>query len=160
MKNKQAFTLIELLVVVLIIGILSAVALPQYKVAVAKSHLATVRPLLATIKNAEEAYYMTEGKYTSTWEVLDVDLEQCENVVADVRKCGKAFMIDPIGDGYGEDGNLLRAVYCPKATNWSECMAQRDFQYSVWLSHSSYPDKIECNGNTNLGLRLCRSLNL
>ena len=37
--NKQGFTLIEILVVVLIIGILSAIALPQYESAVEKSRM-------------------------------------------------------------------------------------------------------------------------
>lgn len=57
-KNKKGFTLLEMLVVVLIIGILAAVALPQYQIAVEKSKSAEVLTNLATIKR-EIQYYIT-----------------------------------------------------------------------------------------------------
>ena len=61
------FTLIELLVVVLIIGILSAVALPQYEMAVTKVRVATILPAMRrwydalTLYKVENGYYCTEG---------------------------------------------------------------------------------------------------
>ena len=58
---KKAFTLIELLVVVLIIGILAAVALPQYEKAVWKSRLAEVMINLKTIENCFEMYQLENG---------------------------------------------------------------------------------------------------
>ncbi len=72
--KKQAFTLIELLVVVLIIGILAAIAVPQYQKAVVKSRLSTLKDLVSSMKNAEEVYYLANGKYTDKFEDLDITL--------------------------------------------------------------------------------------
>ena len=72
----KGFTLIELLVVVLIIGILVAVALPQYKLAVTKSRVSIYLPLLKSIADAEEAYYLSAGEYTAYPTNLDVDIPQ------------------------------------------------------------------------------------
>ncbi len=74
MKNKQAFTLIELLVVVLIIGILAAVALPQYNKAVEKSKATQVWPLLRTLHQAQQAYYLANGTYAKKFDELGVEL--------------------------------------------------------------------------------------
>ena len=72
--KNAGFTLIELLVVVLIIGILAAVALPQYQKAVSKSRTTEAIVTLKSIIDAEEVYYMANGAYTDDLSLLDIQV--------------------------------------------------------------------------------------
>ena len=72
--NNKAFTLVELLVVVLIIGILAAIAVPQYRLAVEKARIAQVIPAIKSIGQAEEAYYLANNKYTDNIKELDINI--------------------------------------------------------------------------------------
>ncbi len=78
-SSKKGFTLIELLVVVLIIGILSAVALPQYQKAVYKSRMTEGFFVMRSIVTAEEAYYMANGSYTGNFEDLDIQYPELDH---------------------------------------------------------------------------------
>ncbi len=71
---NKGFTLIELLVVVLIIGILSAVALPQYTKAVEKSRATEALTLMGNLATGEKVYQMSTGNYTTDLSLLDVQL--------------------------------------------------------------------------------------
>ena len=67
MKQVKGFTLVEMMVVVAIIGIISAVAIPQYKQYVVRGNRAAAQSFMLDIANREKQYLLDARSYTANW---------------------------------------------------------------------------------------------
>lgn len=141
MQTKTSgFTLIELLVVVLIIGILAAVALPQYETAVLKARLGRLMPNVRTIKNAVEAYYMATGSYNQAQDLDSLDvggLTGCSSNTAGHMHCSD-YWVDISSGVINRAGNAVVGFAGKYGTR------NIPLAYAMYYDNSPYPGRIEC----------------
>jgi len=155
-SSKNGFTLIELLVVVLIIGILAAVALPQYQVAVAKSRYVEMMTLSRSIKNAQEIYYMANGRYAAHFDELDIEMPSGGIFNSDnstVSYANGNYFLLLHGRNRVAAGN--RSYLC----NNYEVVLDQTAGFSGMAPGTSFCWVATDGGcNVNLGTRVCKSL--
>lgn len=154
---RKGFTLIELLVVVLIIGILSSVALPQYNKAVWKSRYATIKQQVKSIKEAEEVFFMSNGRYTSSWDELDLDV--ASEASAGQSGIGSHERYKKIGSIFlnvGTHKDSLGAESIWQSLSKSTTDRETYLVYAQILNNSPvYPGKQLCQAQDSVGESIC-----
>jgi len=101
-KQDQGFTLIELLVVIIIIGILSAIALPSFLNQANKAKQSEAKQYVGSLNRAQQAFYLEKGGLTTA--VFDLGLGIKTNTV------NYQYVIEP-GGTQNSNG------FYPQATN-------------------------------------------
>jgi len=130
--NKKAFTLLELLVAVLIITILAAIALPQYKKAVLKSRFATIKSMTRAIYDAEQRYNLAYGSYTKNWDDLDIDRSRAICTINEINTYVYCSIINKKGQNllqyvlYTKTGKLRCDAYPADPNNLTNKICQEE----------------------------------
>lgn len=154
---KKGFTLIELLVVVLIIGILSSVALPQYATAVEKARASEARIIMNTIIRNVETCVLETG--------ITDDPTVCQNP--------DSWNLDLSGGEWQEE----KGVYVTKYFRYEvggdvsgilagrcegSCANSSSYDYEFFESYPSfepdYQDVLFCTGRTDFGNKFCKTM--
>ena len=146
---RLGFTLIELLVVVLIMGILSAAALPQYQTAVDKTRYSTLMDVVKAMKDGQELYYLANGNYSSDFSQLDIEMPLLNGSVSGrtvTYPNGQFFMLENDG-GLGHEYVYGRD---PKV----------NITYLLYLDHTTNAGKRFCwaYDNNDRANRVCRGM--
>ena len=91
-KEDEGFTLIELLVVIIIIGILSAIALPSFLNQVARSRGAEAKTNIGAMNRAQQAHFLEQYSFTTNIDDLGLGMDNStDNFIYDAVANGTLF---------------------------------------------------------------------
>ena len=153
-NNNKGFTLIELLVVVLILGILAAMAMPQYFKAVERSRMTEAVNLLSNISSAQQRKYLQINKYAEDYRGLDVAPAGATGAVYYTKgtvtdgKGGNGFGVTLAGTTY-TDGHATAT----READGEPGNAGLNYQYELVRYYAS--DLTQCNAAKPNGQALC-----
>lgn len=132
-RTAPGFTLIELLVVVLIIGILAAMALPDYQRATEISRVGAALSFSRAFRDSVDRYYMQNGHFPSSPNTLDIGLTKCPKYFScsyhELTTQGK-FQIDRQNGPFAY-GIITRSAVSPALPNTIYCYALRSNKKGV-----------------------------
>ena len=149
-----SFTLIELLVVVLIIGILAAMALPQYFKAVERSRMTEAVTLMDSIAKSQRRKFMQTNRYARNFEGLDVSPKGATGMEYYTKgdpvtgAGGNGFRISLDGERFSE--SLVAALRVVDGDAFSDSL-----QYKYILRRYYQSDNVSCSGFYEAGQELC-----
>ena len=149
MNNKKGFTLIELLVVVLIIGILAAMAMPQYFKAVERSRMTEADTLLGSISQAQRRKFLQRNSFTTNYKGLDVSPKDSNGSTYYTKGTnGNGFVVTLSTETGFQTGKVT-------ATRVANGSSSGNLQYRYSLERFYQGDNVQCNGANPAGQELC-----
>ncbi len=156
-KGNNGFTLIELLVVVLIIGILAAVAVPQYQFAVDKSIVSSYLPLIRSIRQAKSLYYLENGTWSGNLNALDIKYQtlcpvKTGTCLNELQNCKPGN----VGIDAHCSNSEITLRYCIQGSSCGSGTATKNVHMVIqWYNSGKI---INCVGHSTRGKKLCNWL--
>ncbi len=115
-RNKQAFTLVELMIVIAVIGILAAMALPNFRYARERARQSKCHEFTALLTRTSEIYYIDKKGYPKSAADLNEYLGKGQGF-----KCPSGGVFRPVnGSGIGDNNSFvfICTIHQCASTTW------------------------------------------